>query len=271
MRKHIRADSNLTAIQYWNRLFEYRAMIYSIALSEIKAQYSQTVLGVLWAALRPLMGLAIYTFFFHYLLKVDTGDLPYHLFAFCGIMPWLYFTYLVGDAGISVMQSKDIIKKVYFPKLILPISKALIGLVDFAIGFLVLFVLMLGSGYLPTYKFVFLPLFIALNVATGLSIGIWLSALTIRYRDFHQIIPYLIGFGIFLTPVFFPTTLIPEQYHFIIYINPMAGVIEGFRWCLFEGETLSLYYLIGFAPVIILLVSGLFYFKNIEGKMADIV
>lgn len=271
MRKQIRAGNKLTTREYWSRIYQYKAMIYSFALREIKAQYSQTVLGILWAALRPLMGLLMYTFFFHYLLKVDTGDLPYHLFALCGIMPWLYFTYLVGDAGVSVMQSKDLIKKVYFPKLILPISKVLVGLVDFSIVFLVLFLLMLGTGYFPSFKIVFLPFFIALNIATGLSIGIWLSALTIRYRDFHQIIPYLIGFGIFLTPVFFPATLIPEQYHFFIYVNPMAGVIEGFRWCLFEGRTLSIFYLIGFVPVLILLISGFFYFKNIEGEMSDIV
>ena len=271
MGKQIRAGSTLTASQYWSRLYSYRAMIYSFALREIKAQYSQTLLGILWAAVRPLLGLLIYTFFFHYLLKVDTGDLPYPLFALCGIMPWLYFTYLVGDAGVSVLQSTDLIKKVYFPKLILPLSKVLVGLVDFSIAFLVLMVLMLITGYLPTIKFVFFPIFIILNVVTGLSIGIWLSALTIRYRDFHQIIPFLIGFGIFLTPVFFPTTLIPAQFHFLIYINPMAGVIEGFRWCFFEGETLSLNYLIGFGPVTVLLITGFFYFKSIEGEMSDIV
>ena len=271
MRKQIRAGSKLTASEYWSRLYEYRAMIYSFAVREIKAQYTQTLLGILWAALRPLMGLIIYTVFFHYMLKVDTGELPYPLFALCGIMPWLYFTYLVGDAGVAVVQSKDLIKKVYFPKLILPISKVLVGLVDFGVAFLVLLILMIAFGHLPSYRIVFLPVFIALNVATGLSIGIWLSALTIRYRDFHQIIPYLIGFGIFLTPVFFPTTLIPAQFHFLIYINPMAGVIEGFRWCLFDGQSLSINYLTGFAPVLILLVTGFFYFKRIEGKMSDIV
>lgn len=271
MKKKIIAGSKTGLVAYFHRVFEYRAMIYSFAVREIKAQYSQTFLGILWGALRPLAGVLIYTLFFHYLLNVNTGKLPYSLFALCGMMPWYYFTYLVADAGVSVVQSKEIIKKVYFPKLILPFAKVLVGFVDFGIAFLILIILMASLGYTPTLKFVLLPIFIALNIATGLSVGIWLSALTMRYRDFHQIIPYLIGFGIFLTPVFFPSTLIPTQYQFFIYINPMAGVIEGFRWCLLNAEALSPYYLIGFIPMLILLVGGLVYFKNIEGEMADIV
>jgi|AntAceMinimDraft_17_1070374.scaffolds.fasta_scaffold08154_1 lipopolysaccharide transport system permease protein len=270
-KKNIVSDRHNNIKSNFKSIYKYRSLIYTFALRDIKLQYAQTLLGIVWSIIKPLTGLLIFTLFFDKLLKIDTGDIPYPLFAFIGIISWYYFSYLIQQGGTSVMQEQNLIKKIYFPKLILPISKALAGLVEFSISLILLFVMMLLWGYIPSFRIVFFPVFIILNIIAGLSIGIWLSALTVRYRDFHHIIPYLVSFGIFITPVFYPTTLIPQQYHFLIYLNPMAGVIEGFRWTLLREAAPSLWFLISFIPMILLFFSGLYYFTKIEGKMADII
>jgi len=253
------------------KVYRYRALVLTLALRDLKIQYAQTLLGILWSILRPLSGLLIYWLFFGKLLKIDTGTIPYPLFAFAGMICWYYFSYLLGSAGTSLLSSQDIIKKIYFPKLILPFSKVLVGLVEFGIAFAILLIMMLYMGFNPQLKLIFIPIGIVLTITTALSVGIWLSALTIRFRDFHHIIPYLVNFGIFVTPVFYPATLIPPDYKFLLFLNPMAGILEGFRWMLFDSPVPSVYYAIGFIPVCLLFVGGLFYFVRIEGKMSDIV
>ena len=253
------------------KVYQYRAMILTLALRDLKIQYAQTILGVFWSILRPLTGLLVYWLFFGRLLKIDTGNIPYPLFAFAGMIYWYFFSSLLSSAGTSLLASQDIIKKIYFPKLILPLSKVLVGLVEFAVGFTILLLILVVSGFTPSFKLIFVPIALVLTITISLSIGIWLSALTIRFRDFHHIIPYLVNFGIFLTPVFYPSTLIPHEYKFLVFLNPMAGVLEGFRWMLYNGPIPSINYAIGFIPVCVLLVSGLIYFVRIEGKMSDLV
>jgi lipopolysaccharide transport system permease protein len=205
------------------------------------------------------------------LLKMHIGNIPYALFAFPGMMAWYYFSYVVSQSGTALVQSQQIIQKVFFPKLILPLSKVMTGLVEFCIWFILFLLLMLYYRYPFSINILVLPVAVLLNIIAGLSIAIWLSALTIRYRDAFHIIPYLIGFGIFVTPVFFETAMIPEQYHFLIYFNPMAGVIALMRWCLLDYGPFSWYYAAGFIPVIILFLTGLYYFRKVEGKMADLL
>lgn len=253
------------------KLFSYRALIYVFASRDLKVQYSQTFLGILWSLIQPLTGLLIFTFFFSYVVKVDTGGIPYPLFAFSGMISWYFFSSLMAQSGTSLMQSQYLIRKIYFPKLVLPISKSLTCFAEFGISFLLLLVIMLITGYYPTINILALPLFILFNLLTGLAVGLWLSALTIRYRDFYHIIPYIINFGIWLTPVFYPVTMIPEKIKFLIYFNPMAGVISGFRWSLLGGEPPSVYYLFSFAIVIFIFITGLFYFRKMETKIADLV
>ncbi|MFH1319476.1 MAG: ABC transporter permease [Bacteroidota bacterium] len=269
--KKISASDKQGIIASLVKTFKYRFLVYTFAARDLKAQYAQTVLGIMWSIIRPLTGLLIYTVFFRYLLNVDTGSVPYPLFAFSGMICWYYFSYLISSAGTSLLEAQDIIKKIYFPKLILPVSKVLVGLVEFGISLILLFVMLIIWGFTPDLKILLFPFLIALNIITAFSIGIWLSALTVRFRDFHHIIPYLVNFGIFLTPVFYPATLIPSKYYFFIYLNPMAGVIEGFRWVLFGGAVPSVYFLVGFIPVILLFISGLYYFTRIEGRMTDII
>jgi len=253
------------------RVYAYRSMLFNLAYRDLKVQYSQTFLGLLWSVIQPLTGLAIFTVFFDRLLEVDTGGIAYPLFAFSGMTAWYFFTYIVNHTGTSLVNAQHLIKKVYFPRLIVPFSKVLVGAVEFTISLALLLIMMLALGVLPDWRVLALPAFIALNILTGLSIGIWLAALTVRYRDFHHIIPYLINFGIWLTPVFYPATLIPERYHFLIYFNPMAGVIAGFRWSLLGDALPAAWFLASFIPVLLLFVGGLFYFKKIERKIVDII
>lgn len=243
-------------------------MAYSLAIRDIKVQYAQTALGFLWSVIQPLTSLLIWTFFFDKLIDVDTGAIPYPLFAFTGMIGWYFFSHIFNHAGTSLVNSQDLIRKIYFPRIILPLSKVLVGMVEFSISLTLLFIMMLIMGVPPTINVLFLPFFILFNIITGLSFGIWLSALTIRYRDFQHIIPYLINLGIWLTPVFYPSTIIPKEYNFVLYINPMSAVIAGYRWCLFGGE-LSANYLYGFIPVVILLVTGFIYFRKSEATIAD--
>lgn len=255
----------------FRRIYKNRKLVLTFAKRDLNAQYSQTILGIVWCILRPIAGLIIYTVFFSVLLNVTTGELPYPIFAFCGMIFWYLFSFILSRSGTSLLESQNIIKKVYFPKMVLPISKVLVALAEFGISLFVLSALMVYWNIYPDEKLLLLPIIILANVLTGLSIGIWLSALTIRFRDFHHIIPYLVNFGIFLTPIFYPATLIPEEYFYLVYFNPMAANVEFFRWALLDTKLPSVNFLYSYIPVAILLITGSIYFMKTESKIADIV
>lgn len=258
--------------QYLHKVYQYRALAITFARRDIKVQYAQTALGFLWSVIQPLTSLLVWTFFFDKLIDVNTGEIPYPLFAFTGMTAWYFFVHIFSHAGTSLVNSQDLIRKIYFPRIILPLSKVLVGMVEFSISLALLFIIMLLMGVKPTANLVYLPIFIFFNIVTGLAFGIWLSALTIRYRDFQHIIPYFVNLGIWLTPVFYPSTLIPAKYSFFIYINPMAAVIAGYRWVLFghaQIAKISPYYFFAFIPVILLLVTGFIYFRKNEATIAD--
>ena len=258
--------------QYLHKVFQYRSLAFSLARRDLKVQYAQTFLGLLWSVIQPLTSLLVWTFFFTKLItNVDTGSIPYPLFAFSGMISWYYFTNIFSNAGTSLVNSQDLIRKIYFPRIILPLSKTLVGFAEFFISLSLLFIMMLFMGKTPSWQIVFLPFFIILNIITGLAFGLWLSALTIRYRDFQHIIPFFIYMGIWLTPVFYPTTLIPSEYNFLIYINPIAAVIAGYRWSLFGGEMLSPYYLVSFGIMTVTLISGFIFFRRNEYVIADYI
>jgi len=269
-KKIIRGGQKVQGIDL-KKLLAYRALIYIFAVRDIKVQYTQTFMGVLWSLIQPLTGLLIFTFFFSYVIKVDTGGIPYPLFAFSGMISWYFFSSLIAQTGTSLMQSQYLIRKIYFPKLILPISKSLSCLVEFGISLSLLLLMMLIWGYKPGLNILWFPVIILFNIITGLSVGLWLSALTIRYRDFYHIIPYLINFGIWLTPVFYPATLIPSKLQFLIYFNPMAGIVGAYRWSLLGGQAPSVYYLYSLGIILIIFITGLYYFRKIENQIADLV
>lgn len=253
------------------KIWQYRYLLKSFTLRDIKVQYAQTKLGILWSFAQAVTAGLVIFFFFGWLFRIVIPEgIPYIVFAYPGIMGWYYFSFILSQAGTSLQQSQHIIKKVYFPKLILPLSKTLVGLVEFCIWFIFYIVILLYYQHPISYKVIFLPFGAILNAVAGLSLAVWLSALTIRYRDFYHIIPYLAGFGIFITPVFFPVAMLPGNISFIVYFNPMAGVIAFIRWCLLD-TALDVRYLYGIIPMILLFISGLFYFRRVENMMADVV
>lgn len=255
---------------YFRQLWDFRLLIFSLAKRDLKAKYAQTFLGVLWSVIQPLIGLLIFTFFFEKVIPIGSKiGYPYAIFAFTGMTAWYYFTYNVTQGGTSLLQGQDLVKKIYFPRLVLPLSKAMVGLADFFTSLILLFILMLLEGFVPGSNFVFFPLFLLLNILIGLSISIWLSALTIRFRDFNHIIPYLVNFGIWLTPVFYPSTLVPKAYAHLIYLNPMAGVIDGFRWSLIGNEDFPSQYWMGFGIAALLFITGILYFRKVEEGLTD--
>ena len=269
MEKRIIEAGSKSLSAYFRDISKHRALIFTFAYRDIKVQYAQTFLGVLWSVIQPVTALLIFTFFFGKIIKVNTGGIPYPLFALSGISVWSYFSFLMGNAGTSLIQSRDLIKKISFPKIIIPLSKVFSGASDFLITLLLMFVVMIFDRKVPGIEIIALPFFILIALFCGLAAGLWLSTLTVRYRDVHHIIPFLVSFGIWLTPVFYPTTMLPNKYHPFIYLNPMAGVIEGFRWSLFGGQPPSLYYAGSFIFVFILTVGGIINFKKMENRISD--
>ncbi len=252
-------------------LYAYRHLIMVFALRDIRNKYSQTFMGLLWAVIQPLLTLIIFAFFFGVLLKVDTSPIPYPVFVFSGLIFWYHFSMLTNNSGIALIQAQDFINKIYFPKMVLMLAKAMSVLIEFALSLLLLFILMLLFDVSFSKNIIFLPVFLLYNTVIALSIGLWLSALTIRYRDLQHIIPYLIGFGIFITPVFFKSTLIPLGFQFLLYFNPLACVVQGARWAMWGDTLLETNYLWGLLPVFILFLSGLYYFLRTEDNIADII
>ena len=260
-----------TLSAHLSAIYAYRHLVKVFAVREIKNKYAQTFMGLLWAIFQPFITLIVFAFFFGVLLKVNTSPIPYPVFVFSGLIFWYNFSSIANSSGMALIQSQEFINKIYFPKLILLFSKALSAFTEFVLSFILLFILILIYKVPLSFRILYFPVFIIYNAVIALSIGVWLSSLTIRYRDLQHIIPYLIGFGVFVTPVFFPATLIPANYHFLIYLNPIAGVVEGARWSLGCGAFPGFNYLWGLLPVALLLTSGLFYFFSVEDNLADII
>ena len=253
---------------YLQEVAQSRSLIISFAVRDLKIQYAQTYLGVFWSLVQPLTGLIIFNFFFQRVIHLSL-HVPYAVFAFTGIMGWFYFTALVGQAGTSLMANQALIKKIQFPRLVLPLSKALVGLVEFSISLALLLIMLLVFGIGISPKIIFLPLVVLANIVSGLSVGIWLSALTIRFRDLHHLIPYLIGFGIWLTPVFYPSTMVPENFKWVYYLHPVANVIALYRW-MFIGLPIDFVQVAtSFSVALIMLIAGLYFFVKNEKFVAD--
>lgn len=251
-------------------VWEYRDLLYFLVWRDIKVRYKQTALGAAWAVLQPLLTMVAFSVFFGKLAKVPSNGIPYPVFTFAALLPWQLFSYSMTEAGNSLIGSQNLITKIYFPRLVIPIAAVLGGLPDFAISFAVLLVLMAIYGIAPTLAILTIPLFILLAVATALAAGLWLSALNVKYRDVRYTIPFLSQFWLFLTPVAYPSSLIPEKWRVLFGLNPMAGVAEGFRWALLgEKEAPGPMLIVSIAIVAVLLVTGLYYFRRLEATFAD--
>jgi lipopolysaccharide transport system permease protein len=252
-------------------LWEYRELLLTFTLRDIKIRYKQTALGFLWVIIQPLFMMLIFSVFFGKLAKIPSEGVPYPLFVLAALLPWTLFSEGITRSTTSMISNAGIMTKVYFPRLIMPISGILSPLVDFAISILILVAMMAYYGFVPTMNVIFLPLFILLALATSLGIGLWLSALNVKYRDFQYTIPFMIQLGLFASPVVYPASLVPESLRFLYGLNPMAGVIEGFRWALLGTEMPGAMVLVSVGVVVVLLVSGAFYFRKMEQYYADVV
>jgi lipopolysaccharide transport system permease protein len=255
-------------IEYWALIRKHRSLIWVFALQEIKTMYAQTYLGIVWSVVRPLITLLIFTIIFNFFLKVETQS-PYYLFAFVGMMAWNLFAQIATQASSAVVQKQQLIRKMFFPKMILPLAKTIVVSVEFGVSLAMLFVFMLYERMVPSVALLSFPLFVLLNLVIGLAIAIWMNALTIRFRDLTQLLPTVIGIGIWVTPVFFPTTIIPSKYNMFVYLNPMAGVIKGYRYALLGEAFPEPAYWWAMSAFVALFIVGLWYFIQVEDDMVD--
>jgi len=257
-------------------LWHYRELLYFLVWRDIKVRYKQTALGVAWIILQPTLSMVVFSLLFGLLLKVPSGDAPYPIFAYAALLPWNYFAGALNRSSTSVVNSAHLITKVYFPRLVIPLAGVLSGLVDFAIAFLVLVGLLIYYQVTPTWAVVLLPGFLLLTMLTALGFGLWLAALNVRYRDINYLIPFLVQVWMYATPVIYGTTLIPERFRFLISLNPMAGVTEGFRWALLgarlgDARPPDMLFAVSIALTLVVLLSGLVFFRNTERTFADLV
>lgn len=256
-------------------LFRYKDLFFVLAYRDLRVRYAQTFLGLLWAFIQPATTLLIISVVFGKLVNVDTNGIPYPVFAITGISVWTYFSFVLSQSGTSLTGAQDMVKKIYFPRLVIPLSKAVVGLIDFGVALLILIVLFFYYGIIPSSNIVFLPAFIILLIIASLAVGIWLSALTIRYRDFQYVVPFLVQFGLYITPIAYSSQTVsnnlPEWASILFYLNPMTSIVDGFRWCLLGNSVPSDYFWLSVSVIFILFVSSVYYFKSLEKTMADII
>jgi lipopolysaccharide transport system permease protein len=254
-------------------LWRYRELLYFLTWRDIKVRYKQTVIGAAWAIIQPFTTMVVFSLFFGQLAGIPSDDLPYPIFSYAALVPWTFFAASLTNTSNSLVGNANLIKKIYFPRLVIPLSAVLSNVVDFCLAFGVLLLMMLAYGILPTINIVFLPFFLLLALVKALGVGLWLSAMNVQFRDVRYVVPFLVQVWMFITPIAYPSSLIQNEALRALYgINPMAGVVEGFRWALLGTQTapsgiLALSTLVS----ILLLVSGLFYFRRMEKTFADVI
>lgn len=270
----ITADKTVRGIGF-KELYQYRDLFFTLVWRDFKIRYSQTTIGILWGVLQPMMMILVLTLVFGKFLKVDTGGTPHVVFILCGLSAWSYFSFVITNSGNSIIGAGQLVKKVYFPRLVIPLSKAMLGLLDHLIYLAILAILLVVYKVVPPVQIVFLPLFILVNIIAALSVGIWLSALSIRFRDFQFIIPIIVQLGLYVTPVAYPAEFamkhLPKWATAIYFLNPMAGIIQGFRWCVIDAAAPSGYAYLSFGIIAVIFVSGILYFRKVEYVMSDLV
>jgi lipopolysaccharide transport system permease protein len=253
-------------------LWEYRELLYFLVWRDVKVRYKQTVLGAAWAVIQPLFTMVVFSVVFGHLARISSDGIPYPIFSFAALVPWTFFASGMSSSSNSLVGSAHMVKKVYFPRLVIPIGTVLAALVDLAIALAVLLVLMAYYKIVPTWNIVWLPAFILLAFTTALGVGLWLSALNVKYRDVRYVVPFLVQLWMYATPVVYPSSLLGEPYRTLLGINPMAGVVEGFRWALLGVDTRPGPIIAASAATsIAILVSGAFYFRRTERSFSDLV
>jgi lipopolysaccharide transport system permease protein len=253
-------------------IWEYRELLYFLIWRDIKVRYKQTALGATWAIIQPLMTMVVFSLFFGRLAKIPSDGVPYPIFSFAALVPWTFFANGLAASSNSIVGSSHLITKVYFPRLVVPLASVLPGLVDFALSFLILLIMMLFYGIVPSLAILWLPVFLLLALTTALGVGLWLSALNVEYRDVRFLVPFLSQIWLFATPIAYPSSLLPEPWRTIYGLNPMVGVVEGFRWALLgTNRAPGPIILVSAAASVLILITGAFYFRRMERTFADIV
>jgi len=256
----------------FRELWEYRELVFFFAWRDIRVRYRQTVMGVLWAIIQPIFTMVIFSLFFGRLANIPSDGLPYPVFSFAALVPWTFFANALTQASNSLVVNGNMLKKIYFPRLALPIATVLAGVIDFALAFIVLLGIMLFYGLVPTINIIWLPLFALLALVTSIGVSLWLAAMNVQFRDVRYTIPFLTQAWLFVTPIAYPSTLLPAPWRIVYGLNPMTGVVEGFRWALLGTDTApGLMTIVSSAVALVLLVSGAFYFRRMEQTFADVV
>jgi len=266
-------EAGRTESVYWADLWRYRELFYFLAWRDILVRYKQTVVGVAWSLIRPLLTMLVLAVVFGKFGKMPSGGVPYPLLVFCGILPWQFFSTALTESGNSLVNNSNLISKVYFPRLIVPASSVITSFVDFLISAVFLVVLMMWYRFMPPANIMFIPFFVLLAFAASFAISLWVAALMVEYRDFRFIVPFVVQFGLYISPVGFASSVVPEKYRLLYSLNPMVGIIDGFRWCVLGGQY-QIYWpglALSMAVTTVVAITGIWYFRKTERTFADVI
>lgn len=263
-----------TSKNYWKDLYRFRELFYVLAWRDLSVRYKQTVLGITWSVLRPLITMIVFTVIFNKVAKLPSeGNTPYAVMVFAGLLPWYFFSNALTESSGSLIGNSNLISKVYFPRMIIPASSVIVTFADFLISFVLMIALMVLYSYTPSINMIYLPLFIMLTFLASIGPGLLLTALNVKYRDFKYVIPFIVQFGLYVSPVGFSSSAIPEEYRLLYSLNPVVGIIDGFRWCIL-GEESNIYlpgFILSLGIIFLLLIAGVRYFRKTEKLFADVI
>jgi lipopolysaccharide transport system permease protein len=266
-------EAGRTEQQYWKDLWRYRELFYFLAWRDILVRYKQTAIGMAWALIRPFLTMVVFSIVFGQLAKLPSQGVPYPILVFTAMLPWQFFANSLSECSNSLITNSNLISKVYFPRLIVPTSAVVVSFVDFLVSGMILLGLMAWYNFVPSWRILTLPLFIGVAFAASIGVGLWLASLNVEYRDFRYIVPFIVQFGLYISPVGFSSSVVPEKWRLLYSLNPMVGVIDGFRWAILGGE--SYLYLPGFVLslglVALFFFTGIWYFRKMERKFADVI
>ncbi|MBW4481640.1 MAG: ABC transporter permease [Tildeniella torsiva UHER 1998/13D] len=266
-------EAGRTEKNYWQDIWRYRELFYFLAWRDILVRYKQTAIGVGWALIRPFLTMVVFTVVFGRLANLPSDGVPYPILVFSAMLPWQLFSTALSECSNSLIANANLLSKVYFPRLVVPTSAVVVSFVDFAISSIILVALMVWFAYVPSWRIVTLPLFTLIALAASMGVGLWMASLNVQYRDFRYIVPFLVQFGLYISPVGFSSNIVPDQWRLLYSLNPMVGVIDGFRWAIL-GDEASIYwpgFSLSVSLVMLLLVSGIWYFRKMERTFADVI
>ncbi len=263
----------MSALHYWRDIWRYRELFFFLAWRDILVRYKQTVIGIAWSILRPLLTMLVLTIVFGRLANLPSNGVPYPVMVFAALLPWQLFTNSLSESSNSLINNANLLTKVYFPRMIVPAGSVIVNLVDFFISFVMLFGMMAWYHFIPGIRMLLLPCFLLMTLLTAFGAGLWLSALNVKYRDFRYVVPFMVQFGLYISPVGFTSAIVPVQWRPFYFLNPMAGVIDGFRWAIL-GDAFPVYWpgiLISMSLMMLIFIGGVFYFRSMERSFADVV